>query len=106
MCFRPTCIIGSMRLAGLVLGHVFACSGICLGMVGKREIENRQGLGLGMWHQSVSAHFLCHSSCSLCTSSHLCRILHAKGFLSIGGSVLFLLLLNTKFRLFGLYMKM
>ena len=54
--------------------------------------EGRYRLGLGIGHPSVSAHFLCHSSHSLCT----CRILYATGSLPIEGSVLLLFLLNFK----------
>ena len=112
---RSICISGQyglyalMCLAGLVSGHVFAnvvgCSGISLGMEGNREVENRYRLGFGIGHPSVtyvSAHFLCPSSRSLCT----CKILFATGFVSTGCSVSFLFIMNCKFRLFSLYMKM
>ena len=75
----------------------------CCGAV--REVENRYRLGFGIGHPSVtyvSAHFLCPSSRSLCT----CKILFATGFVSTGCSVSFLFIMNCKFRLFSLYMKM
>ena len=103
MYFRPVWIIGSVCLAGLVSGRVFPNEGHWVfrdrfGNGGKKEDENRYRLGLGIGHPSVSGHFLC-PSCSLCT----CKILYATGSFPTGGSVL---LLNCKFRLYGLYMKM
>ena len=80
VCFRPIWVIGSVCLVGLVSGHVFANEGHWmfgdrLGMGGKREVENRYRLGLEIGHPSVSGHFLCPSSHSLCT----CKILYATG---------------------------
>ena len=107
MYFRPIWIICSVCLAGIVSGRVFANEGHW--MFGdqfedgrNREVENRYRLGFGIGNPSVSSHVLCPSSRSLCT----CTILFATGFVSIGCSVSYLFILNCKFRLISLYMKM
>ena len=101
------CGLGSVCLAGLVSGCVFANEGHWVfrdrfGDRGrKKEDENRYRRGSGIEHPSVSRHFL-WPSCSLC----MCKILYATGSFPTGGSVLLVVFLDCKFKLFGLYMKM
>ena len=96
------CVWQALFQVVYLLMRAIGCSGISLRMEGNREVENRYRLGFGIGNPSVSSHVLCPSSRSFCT----CTILFATSFVSIGCSVSYLFILNCKFRLISLYMKM